>query len=1320
MGSFDPFEVSAPHVIYVGLGLFIVVFGMLSLFIKEKLYMGEAPLALIFGIIVGPAAANVFNPISWGDGSSTRAPGGYVTNEVTLEVMRVTIALSVFAVGVELPKKYLLRHWRSIAMLLGPVMVWGWLVTAGFILLLVPGMDFLNSLVVAACVTPTDPILAQAVVGGPWAEKHVPAHLRHMLQCESGCNDGAAFPFLYLALFLTTTRGNESKGIAEWFYDALAYQIIFGTILGAVIGWAARKAMRFSERRRLVDRESFVAQYVSLAIASMGVNVLLGSDDLLAAFACGTAFAWDGWFTKQTEDSNFSNIVDLLFNTATFIYIGALMPWYEFAHAAGSLNVWRCIVLAIAVLMLKRIPIILALWRWIPDIKTFREAMFSGHFGPMGVGAIFIATLGRHELPEEIPEPPETSNDVLALTIQPIVFFLVLCSVAVHGLTVPFFAFSKRATTITRTWSRHPSMADGGEPGWLGRLKRYTTGDTMRSVNEDGNTDGMTEIQRVLNAQLGVIGKGAIGGDAEKELRGESSSNGQSADGSGDDSSGSRTRFGLLNTRTERDLELAEGDLNEKADGEDTPQRSAKSKRDRHNCTREECDDLDDWEADEMEDPSCEWGGDNTAELKLFKAKQAERREARRKQRQREREDDDGDMGDAPMDRELISGEIDESDEDEDVRKDKEGHRRHRPGIVDAKDEEERKSMDKFRDESERYPKARSWLEGTQLVIEYMEHKSSEPLVRVVELSSEEAERIALCSQDEENTVAASWMYAHRDELDDHVEDSAHREWHPAEAARKLVATGALQSWMSSAKGDRSGRNKSSKTGNADRDQSQEETEQERQDRAAMMYEAMNWRKGEEGDGDDERSTATPGSNNRSRDETAVSSASASASDAEGTLPAPRSPFNASPNRSKSPPALGRRSSSDVNSSRPPQPRQHLAHGGRRASMRRKVLAGKGYLGGQDASGSLADGNDNAEDYVDEEPSSQDSRQEMTTSGSSGLLRTPEDVRSSQRDRAANRAPSASVSFLDTGDTRHDRVDGAACGAPRKQGSFRKRKEGRSSAATGPKSSASQPSGSQDKEPSFKDKAISRINSAGEGLSGGSSSRSAPQSPQAEGPTTLTFTSPLDERENPIDNSVDEGSSRSGKGSSKGKKAPGRLSAFLSSFTASSSSSGSQSHSQLTSATSREEDSSASAAPDVSQPERGRPTSGSGLGSTGGIQAFQLPPSSAANENPEVLAALEALNSRSRGDAAVGEEGQGGTGGQTPGSGSGSGSGDSRSHSRGATPGPTVRTHLEAHEGRSEGILSTPERGSGVNTPTEGASMPATGSVAFAPAPSRN
>jgi NhaP-type Na+/H+ or K+/H+ antiporter len=73
---------------------------MLSLFIKERLYLGEAPIAALFGVIVGPVAINLFDPAGWG-GHASETPGGHITNEVTLEIMRVTIALSVFAVGVE-------------------------------------------------------------------------------------------------------------------------------------------------------------------------------------------------------------------------------------------------------------------------------------------------------------------------------------------------------------------------------------------------------------------------------------------------------------------------------------------------------------------------------------------------------------------------------------------------------------------------------------------------------------------------------------------------------------------------------------------------------------------------------------------------------------------------------------------------------------------------------------------------------------------------------------------------------------------------------------------------------------------------------------------------------------------------------------------------------------------------------------------------------------------------------------------------------------------------------------------------------------------
>lgn len=375
------------------------------------------------------------------------------------------------------------RHWKSIFFLLGPCMVYGWLVSGLLIWAMIPGLTYLSSIVISACLSPTDPILAQAVVGGKFADKHVPSHIRHLLSAESGCNDGAAFPFLYIALFLTLDR-SAGHAVGEWFYYTWVYEIIMGTLIGALLGWVVRKVMQFSERKKIIDRQSFVAQYVSLAILSIGICTLLGSDDLLAAFACGTAFAWDGAFNKATEDSMFSNVIDLLFNCACFIYIGAIIPFKDFGNAAFHLSVWRLIVLAILILLLRRMPVILALYKFIPDLKTFREAVFVGWFGPMGVGAIFIATLARHHIPEPVNDGDTSQVDLLQETIVPIVSMLVLASVLTHGLSIPFFVTGRRVHTLTYTWSRNPSIATNNEPAWTTHARRIIPGQDVE-INRD-------------------------------------------------------------------------------------------------------------------------------------------------------------------------------------------------------------------------------------------------------------------------------------------------------------------------------------------------------------------------------------------------------------------------------------------------------------------------------------------------------------------------------------------------------------------------------------------------------------------------------------------------------------------------------------------------------------------------------------------------------------------------------------------------------------------------------------------------------------------
>ena len=254
--------------------------------------------------------------------------------------------------------------------------------------------------------------------------------------------------------------------------------------------------MKFCQRHDLIDRHSYVAQYVSLAVLTIGVCTLLGSDDLLAAFCCGTAFAWDGFFNKQTEESVFSSVIDTLFNVGAFIYVGAWMPFDKFQDAALGLSVWRLIVIAILVLLLRRLPIMVMLYRWIPDIKTFREAVFSGHFGPIGIGAVFISTLAveflHHNHKDDNPHNAEIA--ILEDTIQPIVAFMVLCSITIHSLLIPSFSLGRRVHSVSRTWSRR-DMQTSAPPDWTTHTRLVTRGEDI-VINRDLELGGARPLEK--------------------------------------------------------------------------------------------------------------------------------------------------------------------------------------------------------------------------------------------------------------------------------------------------------------------------------------------------------------------------------------------------------------------------------------------------------------------------------------------------------------------------------------------------------------------------------------------------------------------------------------------------------------------------------------------------------------------------------------------------------------------------------------------------------------------------------------------------------
>ena len=95
----------------------------------------------------------------------------------------------------------------------------------------------------------------------------------------------------------------------------------------------------------------------------------------------GTAVGWDGHFNEQTENETFLSVTDLVLNCACFIYIGAWLPFDQFNSIELGLSAWKLAILFICILILRRIPPLLLLYKWIPVVKDWKEALFCGHFG---------------------------------------------------------------------------------------------------------------------------------------------------------------------------------------------------------------------------------------------------------------------------------------------------------------------------------------------------------------------------------------------------------------------------------------------------------------------------------------------------------------------------------------------------------------------------------------------------------------------------------------------------------------------------------------------------------------------------------------------------------------------------------------------------------------------------------------------------------------------------------------------------------------------------------------------------------------------------
>jgi sodium/hydrogen antiporter len=263
--------------------LLLAVFGAVVLLTAWlPLVLKELPLSLPM-VCIGIGALLVLSPFSPIVGVNP-LENRYLTERLT----EFVVIVSLMGAGLKLDRPVSWRGWGSTWRLLGIAMP---LTIAGIALLgwAVLGLGAAAALLLGAALAPTDPVLASDVqVGPPQSGKE--DDVRFALTSEAGLNDGAAFPFVYLAIAVALSQAAGSEPfLANW----LLIDVLWKIAAGVAIGWVGGKAMgflvfRLPNRTGLSEtRDGFVA--LGITCLAYGTTELANGYGFLAVFVAAVA-----------------------------------------------------------------------------------------------------------------------------------------------------------------------------------------------------------------------------------------------------------------------------------------------------------------------------------------------------------------------------------------------------------------------------------------------------------------------------------------------------------------------------------------------------------------------------------------------------------------------------------------------------------------------------------------------------------------------------------------------------------------------------------------------------------------------------------------------------------------------------------------------------------------------------------------------------------------------------------------------------------------------------------------------------------------------
>jgi NhaP-type Na+/H+ or K+/H+ antiporter len=353
--------------------IFVVVFAaslLGAVLISEAVHRTVLSLAVLFlvvGFVVGDGVL----------GLVTLSPG----EPTILYVAEVALFSVLFTDGMRVGVKDLTEAWHlpGRALLLGlPLTVLG----TALLGIVVVGLPWTEAFLVGAVLSPTDPLLAAAIVG----REEIPDRLRRLLHVESGLNDGLALPIVIVLLSVAGARTEASPG-------GLAGQLALGVAVGVAVPWVAIRL----ERTRLFGAAESHQPLLPLAVGLLvlAICLLTHANLFLAAFAAGVTIATMSPVARDAFQEFGELVTEVLKLTALMAFGALLSP-----RLLGGPGLSGYLFALLALVAVRPVALAIALHGSGLSRLEFAAAAW---FGPKGFASVVLglivlgAGLGRSE-----------------------------------------------------------------------------------------------------------------------------------------------------------------------------------------------------------------------------------------------------------------------------------------------------------------------------------------------------------------------------------------------------------------------------------------------------------------------------------------------------------------------------------------------------------------------------------------------------------------------------------------------------------------------------------------------------------------------------------------------------------------------------------------------------------------------------------------------------------------------------------------------------------------------------------------------------------